>query len=114
MTVIQTFRSGSAMVVLINGTAHILKPSSSRYQLAGPDGFRRRYACQDGCCDRGLRQDVSDVVLLAKEAGATDVVVRTGQRGYYLSEIQGLPTRDVSGKLGNITDIWRIIDGNRE
>lgn len=103
------FHSGNATGVLIEGTVHVLKSSSSRYHLSGPNGFRKQYVCQDGCCDRGVRSDVRDVVGLAKEAGATNVVLRTGQRDYHAAEICGLPTKDVSWKCGVISEGWEII-----
>jgi hypothetical protein len=107
MTQIQTFRAGNATGVLIDSTVHVLKRSSSRFHLSGPD-FYGQYVCQDGCCDRGLRDDVSAVVRQAKEAGATSVVLRTGQRDYYLSEIHGLKTSDVSGRRGDVGVGWKV------
>lgn len=109
MTNVTTFLAGNATGKLIEGVVHVLKRSSSRYHLKGPGGFLGQYVCQDGCCDRGVGPDVHSVVLQAKEAGATKVVLRTGQRGYYASEICGLPTHDVSGKRGVIAEGWEII-----
>lgn len=92
---------GSANAVIINGTAHILKRSSSSYGL-NIDGYRAQYCCQDRCCDAGLQSDVALLVELAKVFGATKVVIRTGQRDYYCREIAGLPVEDVSDHVGEI------------
>ena len=108
MNTVQTFRTGNATGVLIEGVVHVLKPSSSRFHLDG-GGARRQYVCKDGCCDRGLTLDVSTVVMQAKDAGATKIVLRTGQRSYWLSEIHGLPVHCVSGKLGEVVEGWKII-----
>lgn len=108
MNSVQTFRAGNATGVLIEGAVHVLKPSSSRYNLSGPGGFRKQYVCQDGCCDRGLQRDVESVVAEAKAAGATKVVVRKGQRSYWLNNICELPVHCVSGEVGEIAEGWRI------
>ncbi len=102
---------GHELVLVINDrttclvakkTAYVFKPSSSSYGMVIPSGHRKQFVCQDGCCDRGLQPDVSTVVEIAKEYGAELVVLRTGQRGYYVSEIAGLPVEDVSGHVGEI------------
>lgn len=100
---VQFTNVGSANAAIINGTAHILKRSSSSYGL-NIDGVRHQYCCQDGCCDAGLRSDVSLLVAKAKELGATKVVIRTGQRGYYCGTIAGLPVEDVSNHVGEIDE----------
>jgi len=70
--------------------------------LKTPDGARHQFVCQDGCCDRGLKQDVADVVETAKGIGATKVVLRMGQHNYRKSTIAGLPVEDVSDHVGVI------------
>ncbi len=102
-----TLSAGRTTGIVINGVVHILKRSSSRYHLSHA-GLKGQYCCQDGCCDRGLQSDVADVVNQAKELGATKVIVRTGQRSYYLREIAGLPVEDVSNHVGEIGDGSRI------
>lgn len=89
-----------ASAVVVDGVVHILKRSSSRYGLRFNNGRRLPYCCQDGCCDRGLQPDVASLVRRAKEHGATKVVIRTGQRQFYCSQIAGLPVEDVSGLVG--------------
>ncbi|MBI2030815.1 hypothetical protein HYT05_04295 [Candidatus Kaiserbacteria bacterium] len=92
-------------VITEDGTVHVLKRSSSSYVLR-IRGCRHQYCCQDGCCDGGLRPDVKVVVEKAKALGAKRVVIRTGQRGYYVGEIAGLPVSDVSNHVGPIdTDL---------
>ncbi len=108
MNTVQTFHAGRATGVLIDGAAHVLKPSSSRYNLSGPDGFRKQYVCQDGCCDAGLQGDVREVVAQAGALGATKVVVRKGQRSYWLDDICGLPVHCVSGEVGEVAEGWRV------
>jgi hypothetical protein len=97
-------KSGPAGAVFVKGVVHILKPSSSSYGMTLPSGLRRQYACQDGCCDRGLRLDVANLVLLAKEFGATKVILRTGQRQYAVQRIHDLPVEDVSAHVGQVID----------
>ena len=105
----QTFTAGRATGILLEDEVHILKSSTSRYHLVS-DGFRRQYACQCGGCDCGLSPDVSEVVLMAKEAGATKVVMRTAhQKDYYHHTIHGLPISNVEYRVGNVTEDWRII-----
>jgi len=94
----QIITNGRTTGVIVNGTVHVLKPSSSRYHL---DTYGQ-YACQDGCCDRGLRSDVAAVVSEAAELGATKVVLRTGQREYCHREIAGLPVEDVTNHVGEV------------
>ena len=108
MATTQMFRNGYASAILVGTDAHILKMSSSRYHLALPNGNKGQYCCQDGCCDMGLAPDVLAVVEMAKAKGATRVIVRTGQRGYYLSEIGGLPTSDVTSHIGDLGEGARI------
>lgn len=96
----QTIQNGNTTGVIINGAVHVLKPSSSRYHLQA-NGASGQYVCQDGCCDRGLRPDVSAVVAEAAKLGATKVVLRTGQREYFNREIAGLPVHDVSNCVGD-------------
>ncbi len=96
-----TITIGTATGVLIEGVVHILKRSSSRYHLAFA-GQKGQYCCQDGCCDRGLRSDVIAVVEGAKAHGATKVVIRTGQRGFYVRSIADLPVEDVSNHVGSV------------
>lgn len=103
----QIIRNGYARGFIIEGTVHVLKPSSSRYHLETNEGGGQ-YVCQDGCCDRGLRPDVEAVIREAKERGATQVVLRTGQRGYYHREIAGLPVKDVSNHVGDAGEGARI------
>ena len=100
---IKTITEGRATGVLINGTVHVLKRSSSSYGL-NIHGTRNQYCCQDGCCDRGLQPDVALVVMRAKEFGATKVVVRTGQRSNYVGVIAELPVEDVSNHVGQISE----------
>jgi len=99
----QTIKNGRATGVVIGQTVHVLKPSSSRYHLAFGERFGQ-YACQDGCCDAGLAPDVEAVVREAVGCGATKVVLRTGQRGYYHRMIAGLPVKDVSNCVGEIEE----------
>jgi hypothetical protein len=100
---IQEFRYGQAEAVLVDGVAHVLKRSRSSYGLT-INGWRRQYCCQHGCCDQGLQLDVAMLVAMAKEHGATKVVLRIGQRQYYHSTIAGLPVECVSGHTGEIAD----------
>lgn len=104
----QTIQNGNAIGVIINGTVHVLKRSSSRYHLQA-NGSSGQYCCQDGCCDRGLRPDVGGVVAEAAKQGATKVVLRTGQREYFHREIAGLPVTDVSGCVGDVGEDARIV-----
>jgi hypothetical protein len=101
------FFSGNAIGVFINNDVHVSKRGSSSYGLF-IRGERYQYCCQDGCCDKGLRPDVADVVRQAKADGATRVVIRTGQRDYYVSQIEGLPVTDVSNHVGRIDDDHEI------
>jgi hypothetical protein len=94
---------GSATGVVINGAVHVLKRSSSRYHLSF-DGRRGQYCCQDGCCDRGLRPDVTQIVEEAKALGVTKVVIRTGQREFYQRTIAGLPVEDVTSHVGRLSE----------
>lgn len=94
---------GRATAAIINGTAHILKRSSSSYGLL-INGMRLQYCCQDSCCDSGLRPDVESLVQQAKELGATKVVIRTGQRQYNYKNIVGLPVEDVSNHVGKVDE----------
>ncbi len=96
-----TITFGAATGVVINNVVHILKRSSSRYHLAFA-GMKGQYCCQDGCCDRGLRSDVAEVVERAKTLGATKVIVRTGQYEFRKREIAGLPVEDVSNHVGAV------------
>lgn len=95
---------GYAQGFMIGTDIHVLKRSSSSYGLNVPGNGRFQYCCQDGCCDRGLQEDVRSVVRQAKEMGATRVIIRTGQRSYYKAEIEGLPTSDVSEHVGAVGD----------
>ncbi len=104
--------SGRATGALIGDVVHVLKRSSSRYGLM-LHGVRRQYCCQDGCCDSGLQSDVADVVRQAKELGATKVVIRTGQRSYYVGEIAGLPVKDVSDYVGRVGEDIFVVAGPR-
>src|SRR3989344_4998702 len=97
----QTLNAGRTTGILVDGKVHILKRSSSSYGL-WIRGNRHGYCCQDGCCDRGLQSDVEQVVEQAKALGATLVVIRTGQNGYYVGKIAGLPVSDVSDHAGAI------------
>ena len=94
------FMIGRAMGVLSGTDVHVLKASRSSFGLFIDGEPRRSYCCQDGCCDCGLQEDVREVVAQAKGAGAERVVIRTGQQGYYWSEIEGLPVSDVSEHVG--------------
>lgn len=96
----QIITNGRTRGVIIENTVHVLKPSSSRYHLASVGGTGQ-YCCQDGCCDRGLTSDVHAVVAEAAKLGATKVVLRTGQRGFYCPTIAGLPVEDVTGHVGD-------------
>lgn len=97
----QTITNGLTTGIIINGAVHVLKLSSSRYHLAA-SGVDWQYACQDGCCDRGLRRDVEAVVAEAATLGATKVVLRTGQREFYHRVIAGLPVEDVTRHVGDV------------
>ena len=95
--------AGCATGFVINDAVHVCKRSSSSFGLM-VDGVRHQYCCQDGCCDRGLRSDVAQVVAQAKELGATKVIIRTGQRFNYVGEIAGLPVEDVSNHVGEVSE----------
>lgn len=97
---------------IVDDVAYIFKPSSSSYGMTTPDGSRHQFVCQDGCCDRGLQQDVADIAEAAKELGAHKLVLRTGQREYRCAKIAGLPVEDVSGHVGTIAD-GLVIDQRR-
>ncbi len=99
---------GRARGVVLGDEVHVLKRSSSRYHLEHA-GRRTQYVCQDGCCDRGLSPEVSKVIEQAKKAGATKVVLRTGQQHFYHSHIHGLPVSDVSNRVGEVAEGWRIV-----
>lgn len=101
------FQSGRTTGVLLGTDIHVLKRGSSSYGLF-IHGIRHQYCCQDGCCDRGLQSDVHDVVRQAKAEGATRVVIRTGQREYYVRQIEDLPVTDVSNHVGRIDDDHEI------
>lgn len=101
------FYSYNTTGVLIGQDVHVCKPGSSSYGLF-IRGIRHQYCCQDGCCDRGLSASVADVVRQAKAEGATRVVIRTGQREYYVRQIEGLPVTDVSDHVGRIDDDHEI------
>lgn len=101
--------SGTA-AVLMGHQVHILKYSASRYHLT-VDGVRRQYCCQDGCCDGGLKPDVSALVARAKSDGAKEVILRTGRRGYYIDTIDDLPVKDVGGLVGVVAENILIDDG---
>ncbi len=103
----QIIKNGGVRGFIIEGTVHVLKPSSSRYHLQTEDGGGQ-YVCQDGCCDRGLASDVREVVMEAAKLGATKVVLRAGQRGYYHREIAGLPVEDVSDHVGDAGEGARV------
>lgn len=94
---------GSTNAIIIKGVVHILKKSKSSYGL-NIAGVRLQYCCQDGCCDAGLKSDVLFLVEIAKELGATKVVIRVGQRGHYCSHIAGLPVECVSMHVGEIDE----------
>jgi len=98
-----TFTSGRAVGVLAKGVVYVLKRSSSRYGLM-LHGGRGQFCCQDGCCDRGLQPDVANVVEQAKSVGATKVVIRTGQREFYVRQIAGLPVEDVEDHVGEVAE----------
>ncbi len=89
------FVSGKTVGILVGTDLHVLKPSTSRYYgyLKGEESDLRTYCCQDRCCDNGLQTDVREVVLQAKSAGATRVLLRGV---HSVPEIQGLPVRDIS------------------
>ena len=95
--------AGRATGVVLNGTVHVLKRSSSRFGLRF-NGGRWQFCCQDGCCDRGLQPDVAQVVEEAKALGATRVMIRTGQPQFYNSHIAGLPVVDVSDHVGPVCE----------
>lgn len=99
----ETIRSGRAVGVLVKGIVYVLKRSSSRYGLV-LNGGRGQFCCQDGCCDRGLQPDVAHIVEQAKALGATKVVIRTGQRNFYVGTIAGLPVEDVTRHVGHIDE----------
>ncbi|OGZ08615.1 MAG: hypothetical protein A2942_00145 [Candidatus Lloydbacteria bacterium RIFCSPLOWO2_01_FULL_50_20] len=103
----QIIKNGCATGVIINGTVHVLKPSSSRYHLRA-EGAGGQYVCQDNCCDRGLRSDVEAIVAEAAARGATKVVLRMGQREYHYPMIAGLPVKDVSNCVGDVGEGARI------
>lgn len=103
----QIVRNGNVRGFIIEDTVHVLKPSSSRYRLETKEGGGQ-YVCQDGCCDRGLQPDVEAVIREAAGRGATQVVLRTGQREYYRREIAGLPVKDVSDHVGDAGEGARI------
>ena len=103
----QIINNGRAKGVIIEGTVHVLKPSSSRYHLRA-GGMNGQYVCQDGCCDRGLSGDVQAVVAEAAGLGATKVVLRTGQGGFYHPKIAGLPVEDVTNHVGDLSEGARI------
>ena len=110
MVEVKTVNVGDAKGIIIGDTVHVLKWSSSRYHLRHEEGgVKHQYVCQDGCCDRGLRPDVSEVIRQAKAQGATKVILRTGQREYYHPEIHGLKVLDVSNHTGKIADGWQIV-----
>ena len=100
---IHILSAGRTTGILVDGNVHILKHSMSSYGL-WVRGARHGYCCQDGCCDRGLRTDVEQVVEQAKALGAKLVVLRAGQRDYRLSKIAGVPVSDVSNHIGAIND----------
>ncbi len=107
------FFSGATRGVLVGTTVHIIKGQSSFALFIGET--RYGYCCQDGCHDRGLRDDVRKVVAKAKEAGATHVMVRTGQNSYRVEHIAGLPVLDVAyhtGRIDETTEITRRFGGN--
>lgn len=100
------FFSGNARGVLLGTTVHVIKGQSSFALFV--DGTRYGYCCQDGCHDSGLRDDVRKVVAKAKEAGATHVMLRTGQRSYLVEQIEGLPVLDVACHVGVIDETAEI------
>lgn len=77
-----------------------------------PDGSRYQFVCQDGCCDRGVKQDVEEIIEKAKELGATKVVLRMGQYKFRRSQIAGLPVEDVSNHVGKLAE-GLVIDACR-
>ena len=100
------FFSGNARGVLVGTTVHVIKGQSSFALFV--EGTRYGYCCQDGCHDSGLRDDVRKVVAKAKEAGATHVMLRTGQRSYLVEQIEGLPVLDVTCHVGVIDETAEI------
>jgi hypothetical protein len=99
---------GNVKCVVLGTDAHILRPSKSSFGMF-ITGVRHSYCCQDGCCDRGLRPDVQQLIQQAKEEhGATRVILRTGQNYYYVREIAGLPVCDVADHTGVIDDTHEV------
>lgn len=98
---------GRTVGIVLAEDVHILKRSSSSYNLYVM-GLPLQYCCQDGCCDRGLQRDVAEVVQKAKGLGAKRVIIRTGQREYYMAEIEGLPVSDVTDHIGRINEVAEI------
>lgn len=89
---LQRIACGRVTVVMIDGVAHFLARSFSKYRLTVlPLGLvGERYLCRC-CCSEEVAADFNSAVLAAKEAGATQIIVRTpGAR-----EIAGLPVEDV-------------------
>ena len=112
MTQVHNFHAGRATGVMIDGTVHVLKRSSSRYRLQG-DGQLRQYCCLGSCCDGGLHEDVQSVVEQAKARGASRIVIRPSQRDSNNRALAslGLEVRDVGWHpLGRIADGWEITD----
>lgn len=103
---------GTILCVVLGTDAHILRRSKSSYGML-INGHRLSYCCQDGCCDGGLRSDVEQAVERAKEHDVTRVILRTGQRFYYIANIAGLPVSDVSRHIGVIDDQHEVTQMSR-
>ena len=90
--------------IVIGNDVHILSSSTSRYMLC--TRFHRwQYCCQCGTCDRGLRENVIQVVRRAKALGATRVILRHKR----VDTIEGLPISDVSNHVGQIDKHRKIV-----
>lgn len=99
----KTIKIGNTTGVVINGTVHVLKRSTSRYHLRA-NGAGGQYCCLGSCCDGGLRSDVRAVVEEAKALGATRIVIRTSQHwsnNRAIAEL-GLDVSDVTDRLGDV------------
>ena len=93
---ITIIRQGIARCAVVDQTAYILKPSSSRYRLRTPDGNSHQFVCLDKCCEAGVSEIVRSLAEEAVKAGAELIVLRTGLIYHQPSRIVGIPVQDVS------------------
>jgi hypothetical protein len=92
-------RTGSATVMLLDETVHMLQPSDSSYWLRDPSGQEYQYARVN---EGDTLNEIYDIAEIAHYLGAKTMIADTNQKN--MARFERLLPEDVHDHVGTLAD----------